>query len=192
MIAAKDNPFSVSRIHALGYQPQGISWKAIDRRLERLNFTAAVTGPHGSGKTTFMEQLSDRLTEKGVTLKKLFINQDSRLPWRTIRQSVLSIPPGGVLLFDGACHLSWWRWRQLKRLTATQKIGLVITSHDEGLLETLLRCETSPSLLNELVSQLAKPSPPLSRDTLNRLFAACGGNLRDCLRQLYDDYAQSN
>ena len=191
MIAAKDNPFAMGRVHALGYQPQELSWESIDARLEQLNFTAAITGPHGSGKTTLLEHLETRLADKGIETQKLFVSNDVKLPRRTIHQTILSMPHGGVLLFDGACHLSRWRWRQVKQLAAKRNIGLIITSHDEGMLATLMRCETNPALLSNLVDQLTENQPPFTEQTLTELYHTHRGNLRDCLRQLYDDYAIS-
>ncbi len=189
MIAARDNPFAAGRVHALGYQPQDRSWAEIDRRLEQLNFTAAITGAHGSGKTTLLEHLEMRLTDKGMPTQKLFVSHDVTLPWKTIRQTIKSVPVGGVLLFDGACHLSWWRWARVKRLAAKRNIGLIVTCHNEGMLATLLRCETNPALLTNLVAQLTENQPPIQKDTLTELYHTHRGNLRDCLRQLYDNSA---
>ena len=66
---------------------------------------------------------------------------------------------------------------------------MVIAVHREGLLPTLWRCETSPRLLQELLSELGvdgehRPGPPAER-----LFTEHGGNLREALCALYDAYA---
>jgi ABC-type dipeptide/oligopeptide/nickel transport system ATPase component len=189
MICAKDNPFAVSRIHALGYIPFTVSWEALMRRLTELNFTAAIVGDHGSGKTTLLEALEKRLQISGIRTDTVFISNDIHLPWGTVLDKMKLLPAGGVLFFDGACHLSRWRWRQLRRQANRQKIGMVITSHDERLLPTLVCCRPQPDVLIELVKLLTGDIDPELHSDCVKLFAAHRGNIRECLRQLYDMYA---
>ena len=62
--------------------------------------------------------------------------------------------------------------------------GLVITSHRPGLLPTLFECETSPELLAGIVGELAG-----SEVEAGELWARHRGNVRDALRELYDQWA---
>ena len=58
-----------------------------------------------------------------------------------------------------------------------------------GLLPTLFECTTTPSLLKELVGGLRPHGHVVSDGLLDELYHRHHGNLRDCLRELYDLYA---
>ncbi|MFO1093892.1 MAG: hypothetical protein U0992_11360 [Planctomycetaceae bacterium] len=64
--------------------------------------------------------------------------------------------------------------------------GLVITVHTPGRLPTLIDCRTTVALLESRVARLAPDDVDRWRDQLPALFARCDGNIRDCLRELYD------
>ncbi|MHC4552578.1 MAG: hypothetical protein ACYSUT_07420 [Planctomycetota bacterium] len=188
MICAKDNPFAVDRWQRIGYIPQAETIEQIADRLKQMKYTAAIIGPHGGGKTTLLEHLEIYLRQQKMQTAKLFLNLDTKLPWREIISCVQSVPSGGVLFFDGACHLPRWRFWQLKRAVRKQSIGLVITAHSEGLLPTLTHCRSNPELLKAIVSGLLNETPPYSDDDLAELFDKNNGNLRNCLWHLYDEY----
>lgn len=190
MIAAKNNPFGAGRIRAIGYLPQEVSWPQIEARLKRLDYTAAVVGPHGSGKSTLLRSLEKRLNQCGIQTEKLFINLDIKLSWQAIVNTIKSLPPKSVLFFDGANHLSFLRFKQLRYMTQKRKIGLVITSHREGSLPTLTHCRPRPELLIELTERLLGEHEAIEQAHLAALFESHHGNIRDCFWQLYDDYAE--
>lgn len=192
MICAKDNPFAVSRIHALGYIPFTLSLDTLLQRLAELNYTAAIVGSHGSGKTTLLEELENNLQISGIRTETIFLSNDIRLPWQTVCDKVSSLPEAGVLFFDGACHLSRWRWRQLRQQAQQQGIGMVITSHKEGMLPTLIHCRPNPETLIELVKHLLGDIDMNLQADCIRLYQTHQGNIRDCLRQLYDDFAEKS
>lgn len=192
MICAKDNPFAVSRIEGLGYIPFTEPLDVILRRLAGMQFTAAIVGPCGSGKTTLLEELEKRLRSDGILTETVFISNDVVLPWRMIWEKAASVPAGGVLFFDGACHLSRWRWMRLRRLVRRRNIGLVITSHREGMLSTLVYCRPRPQMLTEIVKQLLGDIDQNQQAECMELFEIHRGNIRDCLRQLYDRFAEQD
>lgn len=189
MIRAKDNPFAAHRFEALGYLEQDLSWEAMLERLRRLDHTAAIVGPHGSGKTTLLRNLARRLHQNGYDTRQLFTSCDIKLPWKTIRDCVVSMPSGGILCFDGGNHLARLRFWQLRRLARAKSIGLIITSHCQGRLDTLIHCQPTPALLTTIVGRLVPGPDTIEPDYLDDLFAAHQGNIRDCLWQLYDDYS---
>jgi ABC-type glutathione transport system ATPase component len=84
-----------------------------------------------------------------------------------------------VVLVDEADRLSALQWIRL-RMRAPR---LVVTTHREGRLPLLHRCETSAELLRELTESLGQP---LEIEESARLHAAHRGNVRDALRDLYD------
>jgi hypothetical protein len=65
---------------------------------------------------------------------------------------------------------------------------LVVTTHREGRLPTLWRCATTPELLRNLVREL---DVGLDEADARALHARHHGNVRDALRELYDQAAQS-
>jgi hypothetical protein len=105
------------------------------------------------------------------------------------RKLLQSLGPSDCLLLDGAELLGRLGWLRLRRQTRTAG-GLVITAHAPGLLPTLVACETTPSLLGGIVSDLLGSEAAGLRPTPEELFDLHRGNLRDALRQLYDIYAE--
>ena len=51
----------------------------------------------------------------------------------------------------------------------------------------LIECETSTALLEDLVRELS--GKPLPEGQASELFGRHRGNIRDCLRELYDHWA---
>ena len=95
-----------------------------------------------------------------------------------------------IVLLDGADLIRRSDWSLLKRHTITHAYGLVITSHQRGLLPTLIECSTSPALLQDIVAALQPQGHPLTAEFLDSLYKRHQGNLRACLREFYDWYAQ--
>lgn len=178
-------------MEALGYRfPAGLDWARLLERLKELHYRAALVGPEGRGKTTLLEQLGEHLEERGFSLRRATLRRGQRrLPPETRRRLLADLGPRDVLLLDGAQELGRWAWRRIERRSRAAA-GLVITSHREGLLPTLLHCETSPALLAELAQELAQREPDaVAGVDLDALYRRHGGNVRDALWELYDRWA---
>lgn len=182
---ARDNPFSVERIERLEYRLQpGASWESLLNRLAGMQYRAAVVGDHGSGKTTFLRHLRDRLAEAGHRVHPLFLNQDSGTgAHRQAIESAAQADQASIVLLDGADHLSRFSWWRMNRI-ARRCRGFIITSHQVGLLPTLLECRPSVGLLRELIVELAG-----SDGQAGSLYERHQANLREALREMYDLYA---
>jgi hypothetical protein len=183
-VRARDNPFAVHRVLGIRYRLSGTTWEELLARLEALRFRAALVGPHGHGKTTLMEDLGARLTERGLRVRTVTLHEgDRRLS--TIQRKVLfhNLAPSDFLLLDGAEQLGRLAWFEVRTRTRAAG-GLVITSHRPGLLPTLHECRTTPELLAEIVGELSAEGAEA-----RELFDRHGGNLRDALRELYDRWA---
>lgn len=186
MTPAHENPFRVQRTDALPFEPQGATWDDLMQRLHRLRFRGAIVGPHGSGKTTMLLALAPRLESLGLTPRILFRNRGGggAMPpeWR---DTLASIRESDVLLVDGYTHLgALGRWRV--RTTARRAAGLVVTAHGRCGLPPLHHTSTTPDLLAQLVERLHAAVP---REHIDAVFHEHRGNLRDCLRALYDRQA---
>ncbi len=174
MIAAHENPFRPERTDALA--------PLLDESLEDLltRFAAqdhrgVLVGPHGSGKSTLLRAMAPRLG----CITWLRLRQDP-----THNRAALAELPGridGVLVLDGLEQLGplgWWRIRRRAR-------RILATSHRPGRLPTLRRQQTSAELLGRVIDALGEPRP----DDIAELFAQHHGDVRACLRAMYDRLA---
>jgi hypothetical protein len=185
---ARDNPFEVQRVLRARYRLQGLSWDELLSRLEKLQYRAAIVGPEGSGKTTLLEDLESRLQHRGFEIVRLRLSREKRHFSAQDLEKLRDVSTRYVVLFDGAEQLSRWKWEIFKR-QSRRFGGLIITSHKMGMLPTLLHCQTSPQLLDELIQQIAPDHAPDLKGKTAALFHKHDGNLRNCLRELYDVYA---
>ncbi len=179
-----DNPFASRRIDGLRYRFRRGGIGDLKTDLARHGNRGAVVGPHGSGKTTLLDALAGELEGE---FARVNLGSDTRRP---LSRALSSLPAAicdvHVVLIDGAEQLDRWGWWRLHRRVRHAGI-LVITSHAPGRLPTIHRCTTDPALLRELVAEL---SPGMVGDAdLEALFQRHGGDIRSCLRELYDRWA---
>lgn len=189
---ARDNPFATHRILQARYRLQNYSWNELLARLENLHFRAAIVGPEGVGKTTLLEDLAPHLKRRGFAIINLRLDLEkrnfSRDEWNQLWRDVSTQK---VILFDGAEQMPRWKWELFKKKSRAAG-GLIITSHRAGMLPTLLNCSTSPQLLDELIEEIAPHEAAKLKDKTAALFHKHDGNLRHCLRELYDIYADGD
>jgi hypothetical protein len=183
MTRARDNPFAAQRVLAYRYQPQGWAWDELMARLGAMQYRGAIVGPEGSGKTTLLEDLQQRLADAGLPAVSLQLRDEKRRldahDWRRLAGARAA---GAVVMLDGAEQLSFVRWRHfLHRVRHCR--GLIVTLHRPGRLPTLVRTTTSPELLRTIAAAL---DPGATHLGLEDLFARHAGNVREALRELYD------
>lgn len=193
MARARDNPYRTDRVLQVRYRfEQDDDWERLLQRLEDLRWRAAIVGPEGSGKTTLQEDLADRLAAAGRPIRWLRLNRDNRGTAAKQVCDVLRNPDSQTLVFvDGGEQLRpllWWRLRR----RSLRFGGLVITAHSPGRLPTLFECRSTLRTLEWIASRLAPSgqSPPPA--ALEDLFARHAGNLRLCLRELYDHWGSAS
>ncbi len=185
---ARDNPFAADRIERIRYRFTGTSLDELLFRLEEMSCRAAIIGPEGSGKTTLLEDLHQALGRKGRRTKLLFVNDTSPLSDADCRRFLTELMPQDLVFLDGADAIRRSCWSLFRRHTITHAAGLIITSHRPGLLPTLIQCSTTPQLLKEIVAGLTPHA--ISPALLDDLHHRHKGDLRACLRELYDLHAQ--
>ena len=189
---ARDNPFAAERLQTIRYRPLDTTLDQILTRLHELNYRGAIIGPEGSGKTTLLGDLQRLLERKDLRTRLIFVNDTSRFDSPTCRRLLAELTHDQIVLLDGADLIRRGDWSLLKRHTITHAYGLVITSHHRGLLPTLIECSTTPALLKAIVDDLLPRGRPIPAESLDRLHARHQGNLRACLRELYDFSAQGH
>jgi hypothetical protein len=114
-------------------------------------------------------------------------DEQRRLP-RDWRQAATRVQAGTIIV-DGFEQLSHWnRWR-LKRACRRGGWGLVVTAHKDVGLPTLAELKPSLAMFQRVVDQLqAHHADALPPELVAQRFVACGGNMREALLALYDDY----
>lgn len=184
---AQDNPFRSRRVEAVRCQLAGTTWEELLGRLKELRFRAAIVGPHGHGKTTLLEELASRLAAQGFRIRSAALHDGQRRLAAEQRKALLRrLTPRDLLLLDGAEQLSGLAWLHL-RWRSRRAGGLVVTSHEPGLLPTLYECRTTPELLAGIVRDLLGGEEVEVQG--EELFARHGGNVREALMELYDVHA---
>ena len=183
---ARHNPFSVDRVHTIRYRPLKTTFDDILTRLETMDYRAAIVGPEGVGKTTLLEDLQHALQRRGLRTRVVFVNDTSPLDRPTRRQLMSQLESDEIVLLDGADAIGRVTWTFLRRHILKYAAGLVITTHRSGRLPTLIDCTTTPELLNTIVTELLPETYDAHTDSLQRLFRHHQGNIRNCLRELYD------
>lgn len=182
---ARENPFGSRLIERLKFRfPTGDGWPDLLDRLERVGWRGAVVGPHGTGKTTLLEQLMPHLAGRGFRPRLLTLRAKSMAADKQTVLTAAALRAPDFLLLDGAEQLSPREWPALDRAVHAAA-GCVITLHCPARLHTVLETKTSPPLLEELTRELCS----LPHGDMQPLFSRHGGNIRDCFRELYDRWA---
>jgi ABC-type cobalamin/Fe3+-siderophores transport system ATPase subunit len=184
----RDNPFASHRLEKLAFRmPDGLTWDAFLARCAAAKWRGAIVGPRGSGKTTLLEQLVPHLRTRGFKPHLVMINAETKLAEKeTVLERVRTLRAPDLLLLDGAEQFTTRQWLTLHS-AASPLAGCLITVHYTSRLPTLFETQTTPALLAELASEL---TGELLLDTdATALFKRHRGNVRECLRELYDQHA---
>jgi len=187
---ACENPFCAEAMHGIAYEPLDGSFGELLGRVEELEYRAAIVGPHGSGKTTLLGQLGEAFGDKGIGTVDVFVNDTSDLSRVELKAVAAEVGPTEVVLLDGADMLSRLAWGGFRRTVLANGGGLIITSHRPTALATLIKCRTSESLLHSIMQQLLGTETRINRGFVGELFRRNKGDIRRCLRELYDIFAE--
>lgn len=185
-MSPRDNPFRCQLTDSLEYEfEDDMNWPKLLQRLEALRWRGAIIGMHGRGKSTLLDGFACRLQDAGWSTQRLGLRSEERNFSKQIWRELLpSFGRRDFVLLDGAEQLSLWRWKRFLQLTKSAG-GVLIATHRAGRLPTLYECRSSPQLLRGLVERL----DPELEFCAQSLFERNSGNLRNCLRALYDTKA---
>lgn len=177
-------------------------------RLQKLNMRAAILGPHGCGKSTLGTELNRQLEQQGVCVRRIQLTQ-ATIDRSAIMGVIESAAEGDFVSIDGFERLRWLARRKIIRLTNRKGIGLLVTSHRScGLpvLTTLTPCDQRfVQIVDHLLTTCSRLSSTPNEATqacrewrlgwsdqrLAKLLRSQGGNIREALFALYDDWEQA-
>lgn len=185
---ARENPFAAHRFESIPYRFESGDWESNLRLLSGMRYRAAVVGPHGSGKTTLMLELVEKLSQHGQTVVYHLIAGDSAVrenQFSTCLDAVRN--PNTVAVMDGIERFNVWQ-RQRLFFASAGKPGFIVTVHRSCRLPTWIRCRPSIELMEELLDVLGR-ADSITTANARRLYAKTRGNLRDVFRGLYDECA---
>ena len=186
---ARDNPFRTDCVLSVRYRLAEGTFDDLLARFEAMGRRAAIVGPKGTGKTTLLEDLAPRLRDRGFTVRELRLDEEHPgFEGSFLREFLRSLGGRDVILFDGAEQLGRFAWYRFERATRAAG-GLLVTTHHEGRLPSLIQTTTTPELLDRLVEEILGSRASEVRSLTRGLFEKHRGNLRDALRELYDHYA---
>lgn len=186
---AKDNPYRVERIHSLPFLFTDQDFAQFYQVVKDHNFRGAIVGPHGSGKTTLVENLIKEFQSRRIPVTHCRLQDDGKSANESrLRKWIDQASFSSILILDSAGLLGWWRWRSLFKESAKYK-GLIITTHHPGRLITLIKTKPTFETLLSVIAHLELIDPP-SKSYLIDLFKKHRGNIRECLRELYDEFAR--
>ncbi|HEY5753647.1 MAG TPA: hypothetical protein VIT21_10895, partial [Chthoniobacterales bacterium] len=182
---ARENPFASSRIEAIPFVfPDGDDWNALIARLSHHGWRASIIGPHGTGKTTLLEQLAPRLATLGFKPHLVTLNTTSSLgDKRDLIQAVRGFRSHDFLLLDGEEQLLLAQFFALKN-AAKKCGGMITTRHRRGSLPAIFETQPTAALLRGLVVRLTGAT--LDEKESVALLSRQRFSIRDCFRELYD------
>ncbi len=187
-VTARHNPFATDRLDTVPFRFSLGDWEENLQRLAKLNYRAAIVGQRGSGKSTLLRELVKQLPKVGQPVSYLNLPLEKTAHGKLLAAGLASAFRGAVLLVDGMERLSLVNRFRIMRETKYLP-GLVATQHRTGRLPTWIHCQTSVTLLREILQDLQLSQPEIIAAG-EQAFLRARGNLRDTLRELYDLYAR--
>jgi len=184
------NPFSTrytrpGRLPPLDAAGRLLDIDALMTALRVTGGSAAIVGPHGTGKTTLLHALAERLEAAGCLAGVLRLRSpgDAVVLWR----SIVRARHGSTLCVDSWECLGPWG-RIVSVLARWRGCRLVVTSHRAPGLPILCRAEGTLPVLAALVTRVPDHGGLIGDADISEAYRRHGGNLRESLYDLYDRF----
>ena len=183
-----DNPFATcwTRPGAIPFCfPEGVDADCLIARLGAAGWRGAIVGAHGSGKSTLVEHLKPRLVERGCRIVTISARGRSQRveqanPAQATDERTLWIVDGFEQM--GILDRARVRWRAQR-----MHCGLLMTSHADTIVPTLIELQPSLALIQRVVRELsARSSVAVPPEAVIASHASHGSNVREILFDLYE------
>jgi hypothetical protein len=185
------NPFSTrfTRPGAIPYWfGPGTCAGDLARKLSAAGWRGQIVGLHGSGKSTLLAALVEPLARQGRRPWFISLHEGQRrLPSGWARQARRA--GAKLIVIDGYEQLGT-RWRLWTRSCCRRRDwGLLVTAHRDVGFPTVWSTASDAQAAQAIVARLlADGDVTFSRQLVADSLAAAGGNMREMLFALYDEY----
>lgn len=181
---AEQNPFRSSELAKLRYRMDRELSDTLLSRIRSDCWHSTLVGPHGTGKTTLLEDLAHQLGEVGYALHWARLHLQSTAPERKECLSHLEqLNAESICLFDGAEVLNTWQWYQVLRRARKNGFGLIATLHRRRRLPILFQTKPDFAMMRQLVHQLS--GDERLESLAHKAFKQNNGNMREVFRACY-------
>jgi hypothetical protein len=193
-ITPEVNPFSTCCVRpgSLEFQfPDELHPQRLVERLAGQRWWGQIVGVHGVGKSTLLH-----------TWVPLLVGAGRAVSWWTLQGGQRRLPAElwgdsrlwhdtTLVVVDGYEQLSWFARRRLIARCRRTKAGLLITTHRDAGLPTLVTLSCPLDTVQRLVAQLLHTHPNvINPDEVAACYHAHRGNVREVFFALYDRYEQ--
>ncbi|MHB8972549.1 MAG: hypothetical protein ACYC3X_09450 [Pirellulaceae bacterium] len=188
------NPFSTRCVRpgSLEFQfPDALHPRQLVERLASQRWWGQIVGVHGVGKSTLLHTWVPWLADAGRVISWWTLQGGQRrLPaelWRDARLWHAAT----LVVVDGYEQLSWFARRRLIARCRRTRAGLLITTHRDVGLPTLVTLSCPLDTVQRLVAQrLPADSRVIDPAEVSTCYHAHDGNVREVFFALYDLYEQ--
>jgi len=196
LLSIATNPFatrftSPGRLPPLDHRGDEVDPEELLHRLHRHGNRAAIRGPHGSGKSTLLVALADHLRAHGRLGGLVRLGRGFRRDLLAVARGLAACERDRVLCVDSWERLGWATAAVACIVARMAGRGLLVTSHGEGVLPTLVSCSTTPRLLARIMDRLPDRFGLVGDVDVEQTFDEAKGNLRKALFLLYDRFVRA-
>ncbi|MFN3148993.1 hypothetical protein [Bremerella sp.] len=142
---------------------------------------AAIVGPHGSGKSSLLETLSQKWLEVGLVEQRVRLTASRK--HNPLRLG--SLDATSLLVIDGFEQLSFWKQQWVRWRCQRKRTRLLVTAHRDCGLPIVLRTQPSWTLALKLSSMLLSCDVTPYETELRSLWEEEPGDIRVYFFRLY-------